>query len=461
MPPFVGLLRACNGCIPQVRTLEFLHSSSGVLSYPEKVLKHVFVFCFTATGLIAEVHPLTLRQAVDRALKENPDLVLSRLDQLKADAAIRVAKDPFVPKVYAGSGLAKTWGYPLSIEGSAPSIVQMRTDMSIYNRPKTYELARVRELSRGAEIDTQSKSDQVAYQTATMYLDAQQMARSKESLQLEVTSLQGVAAATGVQVQEGRQLPIENKRVALDLARAQQRFSAVGDDLDYSEASLAVLLGYPAADRVQPLEEERGTLEVPESEQAAIDLALANNKDIRKLESQLVAKGFEVKANKAARLPAVDLVAQYALFTKTDYQYFFTRFQRNNGEVGVSIQIPLLIGSASKGLAAQAETDIVELRTQMQQLRNRIQLDTQKSYQELQKANSAQQVARLDLDYTRDQLSVLLAQLEEGRVTQPQVDNARMAEQEKWIAFYDAQRAVENARLDLLRQTGNLMSALR
>jgi outer membrane protein len=409
----------------------------------------------------AEVHPLTLRQAVEIALKENPDLVLSRLDQQKADAAIRVAKDPFVPKLYAGSGLAKVWGYPTSIEGSAPSIIQTRTDMALFNRPKTYELARVRETARGAGIDTESKSDQVAFQTATMFLDAQQLDRNRQSLQLEVESLQRVSSATVEQVEEGRQLAIENKRVAVEVARASQRLAALNGDLDYSEASLAVVLGFAAADRVQPREEERTAFEVPESEQAALELALQNNKDIRKLESQLQAKGFEVKEAEATRLPVIDLVAQYALLAKTNYQNFFTRFQRNNGELGVSIQIPLITGSASKGLAAQAQTDILELRTQMGQIRNRIQLDTQKSFHELQKARSAQEVARLDLDYTRDQVSLLLAQLGEGRATQQQVDNARLAEQEKWIAFYDTQHAVENARLDLLRQTGTLQAALR
>jgi outer membrane protein len=425
------------------------------------VLKHILLLCVATIPMFAEVHPLTLRQSVELALKENPDLVLSRLDQQKAQQAIRVAKDPFVPKLYAGSGLAKVWGYPTSIEGAAPSIIQTRTDMALFNRPKTYELARVRETARGAEIDTQSKSDQIAYQTATLFLDAQQLDRSKQSLQLEVESLQRVSSAIGVQVEEGRQLPIENKRVAVDLARANQRLLGLNDDLDYAEASLAVVLGYPAADRVQPTDEERAAFEVPASEQAAIELALQNNKDIRKLESQLTAKGFEVKEDQAARLPVVDLVAQYALFAKTDYQNFFTRFQRNNGELGVSIAIPLLTGSASKGLASQAQTDILELRTQMNQVRNRIQLDTQKSYQELQKAMSAQEVARLDLDYTRDQVSVLLAQLGEGRATQQQLDNARLTEQEKWIAFYDAQHAVGNARLDLLRQTGTLMAELR
>jgi outer membrane protein TolC len=425
------------------------------------VLKLISLLGINCALLLAEVHPLTLRQAVETALKQNPDLVLSRLDQQKAEQAIRIAKDPFVPKVYAGSGLAKVWGYPTSIEGSAPAIVQTRTDMALFNRPKTYELARVRETVRGAEIDTGSKSDQIAFQTATLFLDAQQLDRSKQSLQLEVESLQRVSGATGVQVEEGRQLPVENKRVAVDLARAGQRLAASSGDLDYAEASLAVVLGYAADDRVQPVAEERAAWEIPASEQAAAELALQNSKDIRKLESQLQAKGFEAKEAAAARLPVVDAVAQYSLLAKTNYENFFTRFQRNNGELGVSIQIPLLTGSAAKGLTAQAQTDILELRTQMGQVRNRIQLDTAKSYREIQRAASAQEVARLDLDYTREQVSVLLAQLGEGRATEQQVDNARLTEQEKWIAFYDAQHAVENARLDVLRQTGTLLAALR
>ena len=97
----------------------------------------------------------------------------------------------------------------------------------------------------------------------------------------------------------------------------------------------------------------------------------------------------------------------------------------------------------------------------MNQARNRIELDTQKSYQDLQKAGAAQNVARLDLDYAREQVSVLLAQLGEGRATQQQVDDSRLNEQEKWIVFYEAQHSVEKARLALMRQTGTLLAALR
>ena len=424
-------------------------------------MKQIFLFVIAAGVCCAEVHTLTLKQAVEIALKENPDVILSRLEEQKAIEGIGVAQDPFHPKVFAGSGAAKVWGYPSSIEGAAPSIIQARTDMALFNRPKSYELARVRELARGAAIATQSKSDEVVYQVASQYLDAQQMARGTASLQLEIQSLEQASGTIQLRVQEGRELPLEAKRAAVDLERARQRYEAAQDDLDYARAALAVVLGYPAGDRVQA-EGEQPALEVPETEAAAQQLALANNKDLRKIESQLQAKGFEAREyGPAGRLPTVDLVAQYALFATSQYTAFFNRVQRNNSEVGAAITIPVITGTAGKALRAQALTDIEELRTQMNQTRNRIELDTQRAYQEMQKATRAQQVARLDLDYAREQVSVLLAQLEEGRTTQQRIDEARLSEQEKWIAYYDTQRAVEKARLDVLRQTGTLAAALR
>jgi outer membrane protein len=65
-----------------------------------------------AGGLQAEVHSMTLRQAVDRALEQNPDILMAHLDEIKAQQAVRVQKDPFTPRIYVGSGLAYTYGFP-------------------------------------------------------------------------------------------------------------------------------------------------------------------------------------------------------------------------------------------------------------------------------------------------------------------------------------------------------------
>jgi outer membrane protein TolC len=231
--------------------------------------------------------------------------------------------------------------------------------------------------------------------------------------------------------------------------------------LTYSEESLAVVLGFTAGDRVEPASDDRLTPDLPATEDATVASALENNREMRRIQSQMQAKTFEVRARGSERLPQVDLVAQYALFLKYDYQQYFTKFQSNNGQLGVSIRLPLLIGSAPSGLQAEAEVDLAKLRTQVAEVRNRTVLETRKSYQDVKRAESARDFAKLDLEVAREQVRVLLDQLDEGRTTRQAVDESRMLEQEKWIAYYETQHAVEKAKLNLLRRTGAIQAALR
>ncbi len=72
------------------------------------------------------------------ALDQNPDVIVARLDAQKARAQVTIAHDPFTPKLFAGSGAAWTYGFPSSIDGNAPSIMQAKTVMSIFDRPQSY-----------------------------------------------------------------------------------------------------------------------------------------------------------------------------------------------------------------------------------------------------------------------------------------------------------------------------------
>src|SRR5437764_10444589 len=118
-----------------------------------------------------ETYTLTLRQAVDRALMQNPEVTMARLDQAKATEGIRVAKDPFTPRIGVGSGLAYSNGFPLSIEGSAPAAFQGKASMALFNRPQSYALAQSRESARGAAFATGEKSDEIAFRVASLYID--------------------------------------------------------------------------------------------------------------------------------------------------------------------------------------------------------------------------------------------------------------------------------------------------
>jgi outer membrane protein TolC len=423
----------------------------------------LFSLVFNAAPLLlAENYTLTVRQAVERALTQNPDVVMARLDEFKAAQGIRLARDPFVPRLDVGSGLAYTNGYPQSVEGSAPSIVTAKANAFVFNRQQTYILAQAHENARGAAMATASKRDEIAFRTASLYLDLDRAAKLGDVAQKQVESLTKVAASAHSRVEEGYELPIEEKRAIVELKRSQQRLEAIQSDQDSAERSLAVALGYTAEDHIKVSGEELSAGPLPPSEEAAVASALESNKDLRRLESALVAKGLEIKGDKSQRLPKVDLVAQYAYFSRFNHlDEYFLKFQNNNEELGLAFSVPLLPGPGISAQVKQAEADSAKIRVEYRSARNRIMLDIHQAYQDLRKAQSSTDVTQADLDWARESLSVLLAQMAEGRSSLRQVEEARIVENEKWLAFYDAQYAAERARLTVLRETGDLVASLK
>lgn len=407
----------------------------------------------------AEVHPLTLRQAIELAVQQNPDVAMVRLDEQKARAAVRAARDPFMPRVTAGSGLAYTDGFPSSIEGSAPSIVQAVAQQFLFNRPQTLEVARAKENARGAAIAVVGKRDEVVYRAAALYLDAERAARVGALAHTAIERQQAVLDSIRAQVAEGRALPIAQKQAELALARDRQAAESVDDEQAAAETDLALALGFPAEDRVRAVAQERPAPPLPASEQQAAEAALASNSELRRLESQIAAKQLELRGAAAARLPRADLVAQYAMLAKfNNYTEYFSHFQRNNGEIGVSFQVPIFVPGV-RSATAQGEADLSRLKIELANARNRIVSELAESLRSARRAQTAADVVRLDLEVTREQLSVDLAQFQEGRQTMRQVDEARLAENDRWIAFYDAQYALEKARWNVLRLDGGLLDS--
>jgi outer membrane protein TolC len=350
----------------------------------------------------------------------------------------------------------------MSIEGSAPSIVQAQATQFLFNRPQSYAVAQARESARSAGIGTAAKRDEVVLRTALLYLDAERLARLADLARKQIEAVEKIQETIRGRVQEGRELPIENTRSALNVARARQFAELLDADEAAAEASLAIVLGFSADDRVRPRSVERKPPEVPVSENAAVDAAVRASKELRRLESALAGKGLEIRSERAARLPRVDLVAQYGLFARyNNYEDFFRKFQRHNGQLGISFQLPLTVGPGVNATAAQTEAEIAHLRLELASTRNRVAQEVRQAYRDIRKAETARQVAKLDLDLAREQLTVSLALMDEGRATLRQVEEARFVENDKWIAFYDAQYAIERASWGLLRQTGELMAVLR
>src|SRR5271165_3427342 len=95
----------------------------------------VLVACspFSSFALQAWAEPLTLKRAVELALAHSPLAGKASADEQRAYAAMLEARNQYVPQLSVGSGLGDSWGYPLSLEGSAPSLVNITAQSAVFN----------------------------------------------------------------------------------------------------------------------------------------------------------------------------------------------------------------------------------------------------------------------------------------------------------------------------------------
>src|SRR5437879_6147567 len=221
-------------------------------------------FVLSALAASAEVRTMTLRQALDLALAQSPELMLARLDQQKARDQVVIAHDPFTPKVFAGSGAAWTTGFPNSIEGNAPSIFQAKTVMALYDRPQSYQVAQANEGIRAAEIDTARRQEEVVYRVASLFLQAEQSSLSLSAAQRQAENLVRVRELVEARVAEGRELTLESKKANLGVLKARQSVDALSLDVINAETALALALGLGPDDRVRAAQQERASIDVPE-----------------------------------------------------------------------------------------------------------------------------------------------------------------------------------------------------
>ena len=354
-----------------------------------------------------------MKQAIDRGLTRNPDVTLAKLDELRATQGIRLTEDPFFPHIYMGSGLAYNNGMPLSIEGSAPSVIQAERNGGIFlTRPQHYAVEQQRESAKGATFATQQKRDEIVYRIADLFLDADRANRMIETARKQIDSFQKVLDTVQARVEEGRELPIEARQASVNIARARVRLSNLESDRDMAEHNLAIALGYTAGDLVAPsAAESHCPPGLPQDEATAVQTALAGSPEIKRLESSLIAKeGLRLRARKPAACRRSILVAQYALFASSNnLQQYFAKFQRNNGEVGASIQVPLFAGTGIKAAIAQMDAAIGSIcALRLQSTRDRITMAVHQRYQGMNRAKLAADLAKEDLDLARDRLTLVL-----------------------------------------------------
>jgi outer membrane protein TolC len=398
---------------------------------------------------------LTLKRAIELALENSKDIQVAKIQASIADHSALITRAQFMPNLYAGSGAGYTYGIPETPGGRAPAILNVTYTEQVLNEPLRGQSKEMQEQAKSQKILLEDARSSVITRTAMAYLELGKVRHSLELLRKGAESAEKILQVTREREGEGFELPVEVTKAQLTKAQMVQRTLQLEGREDELEVFLRYQLGFSEGQAMEVTPEE-----LPgEAEQAGdnlVALAITNNASLQLAESDVRAKEFRLKGEKRGYWPTLELVSVYSLLGKfNNYDQFFRTFQRNNFNAGINMQVPIFSARTIADIGL-ARVNLAAARAGLANKKTEVSAEVRQKTRRVRERDAAKEVARLELQLAQQNLAVLQAQFAEGKLNLREVEKARLDENEKWMAYLDANFQKQQAQLDLLKSAGQL-----
>jgi outer membrane protein len=406
------------------------------------------------------VQSVTLKQTVEGALRNSPEVALAERQHDIAERTVNVNRSAFQPNFYTGSGAAYTYGFPQTPSGTAPSIINMSYVQTVFNPLQRAQVRAADERRHAQLLEIEKTRNTVMLQASSAYLELAKVRHSLDLMRQQRQSIGRILEFTRRRSAEGLELNIEVTRAELSAARTEYRIVQLESRDSALQRQLAAFLGIPADTRIE-VATETLMLTTDSRERDAIDRALSASLDLRQEEYERRARQHLLGGQDNTKLPTVELIGQYGLFGRyNNYEDYFQKFQRNNFTVGVQVKIPIFTGQRSASVAL-ARSELSASEAELRSKRHNVEIEVSRQFQHLRELEAAREVARLELQLAQQNLQVIQAGFQEGRSNLRDVERARLDESDKWVAFLDSDYERQKAQLELMNATGDLPKLLQ
>lgn len=430
------------------------------ISWQTRLISRTVVTCalLSVASLSAAAEPLTLRHAVELALSHGTTAAIASAEERKAEAAYREARNNYIPVFVLGSAIGKSYGFPLTLEGSAPSIVNLNTQSPIYN-PSLREFVRAAKTEANATaLAGKDRRAQVIQETVLNYLELAQWEKQIQQLQKDAADSQKSEGAIEDRIREGVDSAMERNKAKLVTARIRLRLAGAQGSSDVLRLKLSHLTGVPAqlietaADSIPMLPPSSPTSDI--TAQAA-----ENNPAIGSAQEHARAQYLRAKAEHRALWPTLDFAAQYSrLTTFNNYADYFSsakKLQPNNGSIGGVIRFPVL-NFAQRARAQGADADALKAEKEADAAKDQVSAEALQLQRTEQQLSAARDVAELEYQIAEASLEAVQIRTDSGTAPFHELEDARTQARERRNLFLDAEMQLERARVGLLRSTGGL-----
>lgn len=410
-----------------------------------------------AENLVPEVW--TARQAVDFALRNNPDSLIAGQRILEAQALLAKSRVSFYPQFDLNGSYSQT-SNPIHSFGNILNQGQFsngidfndpgRTDNLNLNVGVQYRFYnggqdRARKNAAEAGVDV-SASERESIQRRlgfTTFRSFQRIVEAETVNRARLAALKSIRLSLAVaraRYDAGDLLKVDLLNLEVQESRALENQIQAVHNLELSKKIFLTLLGLTTDDvKINPTAQENPALpENPDPSQRP---------ELQRLQAALRAAESELRAARGGRLPTVDGFASY--------QYDQGYVLDGNGDswvAGLKVNFKLFDGHSSTADIALSEARLGSLRAEQQKLQLAIKLEIRQAELALSQAQQRQQVTTKMVEQATESEMLSRAQFKEGvilssdlidietRLTDARVRNA-VATSAVQIAIADLRRA--------------------
>lgn len=413
-----------------------------------------------SSPLLAQI---SFASAIDLALHTDPRIKVAQANVDKARAVLAETHDAFIPSASASGGYGESVGVPLGV----PVVFSLSSQSLLFNFSQKDNVRAATSGLNAATLALLDTHDQVAEDAAITYLDLDNVQQRQAAMDEEYGFAKRLVAIVQDRLDAGQDTKIGLLQARRTAAQIHLQQMQIEDEAATLSAHLARIVGLPGI-RVRTVPDsipEPMPIAPPDS---TPDSDAPDSPGVKSAFVSATARQQSAHGEERYRFrPQISFGATYSRISTShtnyvDYYPGFKSQSENAATIGLQLTVPLY-DRAHQDHAMESAADARRARFEAEDQRNQFLDGRFKLQRNANQLAARIELAQIEQELAQQQLEVILVQLSTAgststgaQMTPKDEQNARLQERARTIELLDAQFQLNQARVNLMRQTGRL-----
>ncbi len=411
-----------------------------------------------------EVLQLNFQEAIDRGLRNNLGLLISgdqalaargerwkELSNLLPNLQAQIQEDVQTLSLTALGLKSNVFPFPVPRVIGPFNYFDARASVSqsVFNFKNLEQERAASERLKGAQYNYKDARELVVLAVGNSYLLAIADAARIETAEAQVTNAQALFDKAVDQRKAGLSPAIDTLRSQVELQTRQQQLISARNDFAKQKLSLARIIGLPPGQEFVLTEKAPYQAITPLPLEVYLQRAYTSRSDYQAAEAQVRAAELSRRAATAGHYPSLDLSANYGDIGVNPASSNGT-WQVNGG-----LNIPIFAGGKVHSDVLEAEAQLKQARSQLGDVRGRIDYEVRASLLDLNSAADQVEVARSSVDLAEQALTQSRDRFTAGVTDNLEVVQAQEAVASAHESYIQSLYAHNLAKVELARAIGD------